>query len=215
MRYSGVIIATGAEVLADTLRSKLLDLDIEAAPGARSEEELLARMKTGYPRLVFLEDCFRGQGTEEFIRRTVKRNPEARIAVWSAQAVRPLIAARFILAGADSYFSLRDTDGNIAGILGRITAGRQYCPAEVKAIIESDTYFPDMNGKLTPRERQIVKLSAAGQSNREMADTLGIRLFTVKLHKANIYRKCAGNTPVDILRFGLRQGIICPEDLKN
>jgi DNA-binding NarL/FixJ family response regulator len=192
----------------------LLDLDIGALR-ARDETELLGRIKNSYPRLVFLEDCFRGQGTEEFILRTVKRNPDLRVAVWSAQAVRPLIAARFILAGADSYFSLRDTDGNIAGILGRITAGRGYCPAEVKAIVESDTYFPDMNGELTPRERQIVKLSAAGQSNREMAEALGIRLSTVKLHKANIYRKCAGNTPVDILRYGLSRGIICPEDLKN
>jgi DNA-binding NarL/FixJ family response regulator len=215
MGYNGIILATGAEVLADILRNKLLDLDVGAAPQARDENELLGRLRTGYPRLVFLEECFRGQGTEEFVQRTVRRNPDIRIAVWSARAVRPRIAARFILAGADSYFSLRDTDENLVGILGRIVRGRGYCPAEVKAIAESDTYFPDMDGKLTPRERQIVKLSAAGQSNREMAGALGIRLSTVKLHKANIYRKCGGSTAVDILRYGLSRGIICAEDLKN
>jgi DNA-binding NarL/FixJ family response regulator len=179
------------------------------------ETELLARMKDGFPRLVLLEHCFRGQGTEEFIVRMVKRNRDLRIAVWSAQAIKPVIAARFILAGAESYFSLRDTEERIAGILGRIVTGRRYCPAEVKTVVESDTYFPDLKGKLTVREIEIIKLSVTGRNNRSIADVLGISIPTVKLHKVNIYRKCGGNTPVDLLRYGLMQGVIRLEDLRE
>jgi DNA-binding NarL/FixJ family response regulator len=213
MRNNSVIIATDADFLADVLRDVLRDFGVGAVLTAHDEHELLARIKDGYPRLVLLENCFRWQGTEEFIQRTVKRYRDLRIAVWSAQAVKPVIAARFILAGVESYFSLRSTEESIAGILGRIAAGRRYCPAEVQAVAESNTYFPNMKGKLTMREIEIIKLSATGKNNRGIADVLGITVPTVKLHKVNIYRKCGGNTPVDLLRYGLMQGVIRPEDL--
>jgi DNA-binding NarL/FixJ family response regulator len=145
----------------------------------------------------------------------VKRHRDVRIAVWSAQAVQPVIAARFVLAGAESYFSLRSTGEDVAGILGRIAAGRRYCPAEVQAVVESNTYVPDMKGKLTMRETEVIKLSVSGQSNREIGEVLGITEPTVKMHKVHIYRKCGGNTPVDMLRYGLREGVIRPEDLGN
>jgi DNA-binding NarL/FixJ family response regulator len=213
MRNNGVIIATNADFLADMLRDTLRDLDAGPVAVVRNENELMARIKSGFPRFVLLENCFRGQGTEEFILRLVKGNRDMRIAVWSAQAVKPVIAARFILAGAESYFSLRDREEDIAGILGRIAAGRRYCPAEVKRVAESSTYFPDMKGKLTAREREVIKLSVTGRDNRGIAEVLGITVPTVKLHKVNIYRKCGGNTAVDILRYGLMQGVIRPEDL--
>jgi two-component system nitrate/nitrite response regulator NarL len=70
-----------------------------------------------------------------------------------------------------------------------------------------------MRGKLTVWETEIIKLSITGRNNREIADALGIGAATVKYHKAGIYRKCGGNTPVDILRYGLVLGVIRPEDL--
>jgi DNA-binding NarL/FixJ family response regulator len=215
MRYNSVIIATNADFLADILRDTLRDFDVKPVLAVRNENELLAGMKNNRPRFVFLENCFRGQGTEEFIPRLVKRDRDARIVVWSAMAVKPVIAARYILAGAESYFSLRDTDKNIADILERIVTGRRYCPSDVKALIESDTYFPAMKGKVTMREKEIIKLSITGRNNRKIAETLGIKMSTVKSHKASIYRKCGGNTPVDILRYGLVQGIIRIEDLRD
>jgi DNA-binding NarL/FixJ family response regulator len=215
MRNNSVIIATNADFLADILRDALRDFEAGAVLTARNETELLNRMKNGFPRFVLLEHCFRGQGTEEFIMRAVKKKRDIRIAVWSAQAIKPVIAARFILAGAESYFSLRDTEENITGILGRIAAGRRYCPAEVKEVVKSDTYFPDLKGKLTVRETEIIKLSVTGRNNRAIADVLGISMPTVKLHKVNIYRKCGGNTPVDLLRYGLMQGVIRLEDLEG
>jgi DNA-binding NarL/FixJ family response regulator len=213
MRYNGVIIASNAEFLADMLRDALLDFDVGPVLTAHNEHELVQGITNTYPRLVFLENCFRGPGTEELILRIVKRKWDVRMVVWSAMAVKPVIAARYILAGAESYFSLRSREEEIGEILKMIMGGRRYYPVEVEAIIERDTYFPDLKGKLTMREIEIIKLSITGRNNREIGDALGIRVPTVKFHKASIYRKCGGNTPVAILQYGLAQGVICPEDL--
>jgi two-component system sensor histidine kinase EvgS/two-component system response regulator EvgA len=213
MRNNSVIIATGAEFLASILRETLRDLDAGPVVTARSEDELAAGMKTRHPRFVFLEHCFRGQGTEEYIRRTVRRDGDVHIVVWSAVALKPVLAARYILAGAESYFSLRDREETIGDILRAVVSGRRYYPADVKAVLDSETYFPDMTGKLTMRETEIIKLSVTEKKNREIAERLGICVSTVKSHKSRIYRKCGGNTPMDILRYGLREGIIRPEDI--
>jgi DNA-binding NarL/FixJ family response regulator len=213
MRNNGVIIATGAEFLAAILREVLRDLDVWPVLTARNENELLAGIKTRYPRFVFLENCFRGQGTEEFISRTARRNGDIHIAVWSAVAVNPVIAARYILAGAESYFSLRDREEKIGDVLRAVVSGRRYCPGEVKAVLDSDTYFPDMTGRLTMRETEIIKLSVTEKKNREIAERVGISVSTVKSHKRRIYRKCGGSTVVDILRYGLKEGVILPEDI--
>jgi hypothetical protein len=100
MRYNSVIIATNADFLADILRDTLRDFDAGPVLTAHNENELLAGIKN-YPRFVFLEHCFRGPGTEDLILRLVKRDRDMRIAVWSAMAVKPVIAARYILAGAE------------------------------------------------------------------------------------------------------------------
>jgi DNA-binding NarL/FixJ family response regulator len=215
MRNNSVIIATGAGFLAEILRDILRDMDVRPVVTACNEDELVAGIKNRYPRLVFLENCFRVTGTEELIPRLVKLDGDLRIAVWSAAAVKPVIAARYLLAGAESYFSLRETEGDMADILKVIAAGKRYCPSDVKAVLNSATYFPDIKGKLTMRETEIVKLSITGKNNREIGDMLGISPSTVKSHKASIYRKCGGNTPIDILRYGLTEGIIRLDDLRN
>jgi hypothetical protein len=35
------------------------------------------------------------------------------------------------------------------------------------------------------------------------------------MHKLNIYRKCGGSSPVDMLRYGLINGVIGLEDLEG
>ncbi len=42
---------------------------------------------------------------------------------------------------------------------------------------------------ITPREREIIKLICAGETNQEIADKLFISLATVKDHNHNIFRK--------------------------
>jgi DNA-binding NarL/FixJ family response regulator len=213
MRNNSIIIATSANALAAVLRDKLRNLGVQAATIAENDGELIDGIKNGYPRFVFLENCFHEQTTEEYVLRLIKRHRDLRIVVWSASTVKPIIAARYILAGAESFFSLRDMDENIRDILKRIIAGQHYYPAAVGTVIDDGSYMPTIGGELTIREIEVIKLCVSGRNNKAIAETLGIRFHTVKAHKLHIYRKCGGNTLIDILRYGLQQGIISPEDL--
>jgi DNA-binding NarL/FixJ family response regulator len=213
MRNNSVIIATNACFLADTLREKLRDASFQVFTAA-TDHELADKIKAVFPRLIFLEHCFHGYGTDVYIQRVVQKNRNIRIAVWAASEVKPLAAARFIAAGAESFFSLRDTNQNIETVFDRIAGGRSYCPADVEAMLNRDSVYPAAGEKLTRREIEIIKLTVSGKSNKEIGGILSLSFHTVRFHKAGIYRKCGGSTPVDILRNGLIRGIISPCDFE-
>ncbi len=60
---------------------------------------------------------------------------------------------------------------------------------------------------LSPRERQVLRLVAAGESNGEIAGRLGITVNTVERHVANLYRKIDARGRADATAFAIRNGL--------
>lgn len=69
-----------------------------------------------------------------------------------------------------------------------IWAGRQLTPRPARAAFERNDAAIRSLG-LTARECEILELLASGQSNKEMARTLGISPHTIKTHVARLYEK--------------------------
>ncbi|MFC7588434.1 response regulator transcription factor [Nonomuraea antimicrobica] len=63
---------------------------------------------------------------------------------------------------------------------------------------------------LTPREEEIVKLIAEGNSAKEIAETLVISVKTVDRHRANILQKLGMRDRLDLTRYAIRAGLVEP-----
>ena len=88
-------------------------------------------------------------------------------------------------------------------------------PAAVTALIrdylERDRRGDRMpNSILTPREEQITKLIAEGNSTKEIAEILRISVKTVDRHRANVLQKLGLRDRLDLTRFAIRTGLIEP-----
>jgi RNA polymerase sigma factor (sigma-70 family) len=57
--------------------------------------------------------------------------------------------------------------------------------------------------RLTPRERQVMDLAAAGRHNREIGETLGISPRTVEVYKARLMEKLQARNLSELIRFAL------------
>jgi DNA-binding NarL/FixJ family response regulator len=63
---------------------------------------------------------------------------------------------------------------------------------------------------LTPREEEIVKLIAEGNSGKEIAETLFISVKTVDRHRANILAKLGMRDRLELTRYAIRAGLVQP-----
>ncbi len=62
--------------------------------------------------------------------------------------------------------------------------------------------------KLTPREKEILKLIAAGYTNKEIAERLVVSPSTVHSHRANLMQKINLYTRHELVRYARRHGLI-------
>ena len=62
--------------------------------------------------------------------------------------------------------------------------------------------------RFSTREREIVTFIAAGCSNQQIADYLGLRIQTVKNHLCRMYRKVGVSNRIHLAVFAAGQGII-------
>src|SRR3984893_13101578 len=121
-------------------------------------------------------------------------------------------------------------DAGVRGYLLKTDAGRELVAA-VETVRYNKTYFTskvsqmvfdgylrkvrDADGaepvtRLTPRQQEILKLLAKGQSSREVAEFLGLSLKTVETHRADIMRRLNCHSLSELVRYALRNSIVEP-----
>jgi DNA-binding CsgD family transcriptional regulator len=70
----------------------------------------------------------------------------------------------------------------------------------------ADHAAPASHG-LSQRELEVLRLLAAGESNRQMARRLGLSPHTIERHVANLYRKIGARGRADATAYALRNGL--------
>lgn len=63
---------------------------------------------------------------------------------------------------------------------------------------------------LTPREEEVLKLIAEGNSSKDIAETLCISVKTVQRHRANLLHKLGLRDRLELTRYAIRAGLIEP-----
>lgn len=61
---------------------------------------------------------------------------------------------------------------------------------------------------LTPREREILQLTAEGHSGREIAQRLFISPRTVETHRVNIMHKLAVRNQRELVRYAVEREVV-------
>lgn len=64
---------------------------------------------------------------------------------------------------------------------------------------------------MTPREREILPLVAAGQMNKQIAQALQLSEVTVKVHRAQVMQKLKANSVADLVRIADKLAAAEPE----
>jgi DNA-binding NarL/FixJ family response regulator len=126
--------------------------------------------------------------------------------------------ARDVLqAGARGYVLKADADENLIAAVDSLRQHQPFLSSTVTTLVLDDyaRRGDAAEGGLalvspTPREREVIQLLAEGQSNKEVASTLGISVKTIEAHRANIMRKLQLHSLSDLVRYAIRNKIAQP-----
>jgi DNA-binding NarL/FixJ family response regulator len=184
----------------------------EAADG-REAVELAVALK---PAIVVMDMSMPGLNGLDATRQIRKLCPDAEILAFTGVDEERLIHQMFE-AGARGYILKTDPNEVIQAALRSLAEHKSYFTAKVgevlfakflhgKESVSSGTE-PD---RLTRREREIVQLLAEGQSNKEVAATLGISMKTAETHRATVMKKLSLDSLASLVRYAIRNHIISP-----
>lgn len=95
--------------------------------------------------------------------------------------------------------------------LRELRAMRQDLAAQLAAGIAAVApRIPPDDVRLTTRERQVLRLLANGDRNKEIALRLGLRERTIKFHVANVLAKLGAQSRTEALRRALELALVEP-----
>lgn len=142
--------------------------------------------------------------------RSIKEDNEEIAIVFLAIQMQEERLERAFAAGASSAISKAIHPSALATFLEQALNGHiVHSPASINARSESPgAQAAEQSSSLTSRELGILRLVAAGETNREIAQQLWITRQTVKFHVANIYRKLGVGNRTEACHYAHVNGIM-------
>jgi DNA-binding NarL/FixJ family response regulator len=121
--------------------------------------------------------------------------------------------AEALRAGAQGYLVKTSSLEEIVDGIRRVAAGGSPLSPRIAGAVVKAMRKPAAEGTggldaLTPRERQVLRLLAAGTSTRDTASQLTISPKTVETHRVRIYSKLGCKTAIELTRIAVRTGVI-------
>lgn len=119
-------------------------------------------------------------------------------------------------AGASGYVLKSVADRDLVDACRAVRRGTPFVYAGVANELIKDYLRRNLSGDripksiLTPREEEIVKMIAEGNSSKDIADALVISVKTVDRHRANVLQKLGLHDRLDLARYAIRTGLTHP-----
>jgi DNA-binding NarL/FixJ family response regulator len=128
------------------------------------------------------------------------------VVIWG-MSITEAEALRFLQSGAKGIIRKSADTDTILACLRAVAQGRSWMQDSV--FRENTSSETQVRTDLTPREHQVMELVEQGFKNREIAQELGIRPGTVKIHLKHIFEKTGVRGRHGLALNGLRQkGVI-------
>jgi two-component system NarL family response regulator len=116
---------------------------------------------------------------------------------------------RAIRGGARGYLLKGSPAAQIAQAIRQVHAGESYLsPRIATKLVETTSQPRGRTGLLSPRERGVLRLVAAGLSNRQIAETLSISERTVKFHVTAIFNKLGAENRAQAVALAAARGLL-------
>ena len=161
------------------------------------------------PDVMVMDLSMPGMGGLEAIRRILMRYEKAKILVLSMHEDLSF-ANQALKLGAKGYLIKNTLGDDLAKSIQAISKGEVFLSDEIakKIAMQSIDGDQDTIDTLSAREFEIFRLLAEGLEVEAIATTLNISSKTVSNYQTMIKQKLNINTPVELIRYAIKAGVI-------
>ncbi|HVO98466.1 MAG TPA: response regulator transcription factor [Bryobacteraceae bacterium] len=183
------------------------DMEVVGEAGnGREAVELTQKLK---PDVVVMDVAMPELNGIEATRRLIELAPRTRVLALSMH--KDAVYVREILrAGARGYLLKDSADADLLAAVRAVAKGEGYLSPGVSDAVLTDyrRHVTDPLDLLTSREREVLQMIAEGKTNKEIATTLNLSVYTVEAHRGRIMEKLNLHSTGELVRFAVRSGLI-------
>jgi DNA-binding NarL/FixJ family response regulator len=180
--------------------------DIEVAGAADSIKEGLRLAAKLHPDVVLLDLKLPDAGLVDAV--SSFAGAQRSIVVFTAHDADEDVF-RAIRGGARGYLLKGTPAAEIAKAIRQVHAGESYLSPRIAAkLVKGVTQPRGRTGLLSARELGVLRLVAAGQSNRQIAGTLSISERTVKFHVTALFNKLGADNRAQAVALAAGRGLL-------
>lgn len=132
-----------------------------------------------------------------------RHDPAARVVMLTGFADEEEVY-RALAGGAQGYLMKDSTREELVDCIRTVTQGKRWVPSNVASKLATRL----SRDQLSPRERDVMGLLAAGKSNKEIAYALQITEGTVKVHVDHILKKLNVRGRTEAAAMAFRLGLV-------
>lgn len=191
------LVRTGIATLVNA------QLDMKLIAEASNGQEAVETFRVHRPDVTLMDLQMPGFNGIEAVDSILREFPDARIIVLTTYT-GDVQVLRALKAGARGYILKGHVHRELLEAVRAVYAGQKRIPPDIAAELAQHA----AEDELTTREIEVLRLIAAGNSNKLVADQLSIGEVTVKSHVANILSKLGANDRVHAVTIALKRGII-------
>ena len=208
-----VLLADDHALVRAGVRSLLSTVaGIEVVGEASTGVEALALVEQMRPDVVLMDIAMPGLSGLDAAARIVREHPGTRVVMLSMHASEEY-ALQALRAGAGGYL-LKDADLlELERAIAEVARGETYLSPAISRHVIADyrrrvTAQPEPADRLTPRQREVLRLIAEGLSTKEIAFRLKLSIKTIETHRAQIMERLDIHDVAGLVRFAVRTGLI-------
>lgn len=210
-----IVIAEDHTILRAGLRALLATRpNMEVVDEAEDGHAAIRCAARHRPDLVLMDLSMPSLNGMEAIREIKKSNPRIKIIALTVHKTEEYILAT-LQAGADGYILKDATHEELLSAIQCVLNGRSYLSPSVsdmviEGYIEGRPQVKSSSSwdSLSKREREILKLIAEGNKNKDIADCLCISIKTVEKHRSNLMKKLDLHNVAELTTFAMEKGLI-------
>jgi two-component system nitrate/nitrite response regulator NarL len=179
--------------------------DFEIVANCGSSEETLAVLASASIDLVLLDFDLGSERGTEFLIRAREQGFEGRVLVLTA-GLSDSDAAQLIARGAAGIFLKHNSPALLSKSIRTVMEGEAWLEQRYLAALlrmRSPREDEDSKGRLTERERDVLRTVLEGLANKEIADRLGVSESAVKATLQQLFNKTGARNRSQLVRVAL------------